>query len=87
MPDLIELRSNLELFKGLQAMLMILPQGDSFNMLKNRIKCVSYMGDIEATHFRKPAGPPLAEPKETGSDINDEFETLYFSLKEQEDQA
>ena len=32
-------------------MLMILPQGEAFNMLKNRIKCVSYMGGLEAVYF------------------------------------
>ena len=31
------------LFKALQGLLMILPQGKCFDILKNRLKCINYI--------------------------------------------
>lgn len=40
--DLLDLKKNFYLYKSLQTVLMILPQGEFFDLLKNRLKCISY---------------------------------------------
>lgn len=54
--DLLDLKSNYYLYRSLQTVLMILPQGDYFNLLKNRLKCISYHERVVDQGFSEKSG-------------------------------
>ena len=70
---MINITKNVYLIKGLQAMLMIIPQGESFNLLKNRIKCVSYFANVENSFTNNPERDEIIESQ------NKEYRELYYN--------
>ena len=44
--DLLDYQKNYYLVKSLQIVMMILPQSDSYSLLKNRLKCVYYFNSL-----------------------------------------
>lgn len=67
---------NIYLIKGLQAMLMIIPQGESFDLLKNRVKCVSYFSNINSGMSN-----PTQIEKDTEINLkNEEYRNLYSEI-------
>lgn len=45
--DLLDVSRNSDLYRALQSVLMVIPQGKTFELLKNRLNCVAFFAHMD----------------------------------------